>query len=379
MKNVVIAGYTRSPFHLANKGELTRVRPDDLAAAVVKSLLEKTGVDGAEIEDLIVGCAFPEGEQGFNVAKLIGMIAGLPKSVAGTTVNRFCGSSMQAIHMAAGAIRMNAGEAFIAAGIESMTRVPMMGFNPMPNPALAQVEPGAYMSMGITAENLSKKFGISRAEQEAYAALSHRKAAQAQAEGRFEAEITPITVPGGKVVSKDGCIRPDTTAETLSTLKPAFDATGTVTAGTSSPLTDGASATLICSEDFARAHGLKVLAKIRAIAVAGCDATIMGYGPVPASKKALDRAGITVKDLDIIESNEAFAVQSMTVARELGFDPEKVNIDGGAIALGHPLGATGARITGKAASLLQREGKALALSTQCIGGGQGIATILEAV
>jgi len=378
MKNVVIAGYARSPFHLANKGELTKVRPDDLAAAVVKGLLEKTGVDGNEIEDLIVGCAFPEGEQGFNVAKLIGMLAGLPQSVAGTTVNRFCGSSMQSIHMAAGAIQMNAGEAFICAGVESMTRVPMMGFNPMPNPALAEREPGAYMGMGVTAENLARKYQFTRADQEAYAVESHRKAAAAREAGRFKDEIVAIHT-GGKVVDQDGCIRPDTTAEGLSTLKPAFMADGSVTAGTSSPLTDGASATLVCSEDFAKAHGLKVLARIRSIAVAGCDPTIMGFGPVPATKKALDRAGITVKDLDIIESNEAFAVQSMTVARELGFDQSKVNLDGGAIALGHPLGATGARITGKAAALLQREGKTLALSTQCIGGGQGIATVLEAV
>lgn len=378
MRNVVIAGYARSPFHLANKGELTKVRPDDLAAAVVKGLLEKTGVDGKEIEDLILGCAFPEGEQGFNVAKLIAMIAGLPQSVAGTTVNRFCGSSMQSIHMAAGAIQMNAGECFIAAGVESMTRVPMMGFNPMPNPALAQAEPGAYMGMGITAENLARKYQFTRADQEAFAVESHRKAAAAREAGKFKDEIIAIQT-NGKLVSQDGCIRPETTAEGLSTLKPAFDAEGTVTAGTSSPLTDGASATLVCSEEFAKAHGLKVLAKIRSIAVAGCDPTIMGYGPVPATKKALERAGVTVKDIDIIESNEAFAVQSMTVARELGFDLSKVNIDGGAIALGHPLGATGARITGKAASLLQREGKSLALSTQCIGGGQGIATVLEAV
>ncbi len=379
MKNVVIAGYARSPFHLANKGELTKVRPDDLAATVVKALLERTGVDGAAVEDLIVGCAFPEGEQGFNVAKLIAMIAGLPASVAGATVNRFCGSSMQAIHQAAGAIALGAGDCFIAAGVESMTRVPMMGFNPMPNPALHAANPGAYMSMGITAENLAKKFGFTRAQQEAFAVESHRKAAKAQDEGRFEAEIVPITTPSGKVISQDGCIRGDSSVESLSTLKPAFDAAGTVTAGTSSPLTDGASATLICSEDFAKAHGLKVLAKIRSIAVAGCDPTIMGYGPVPATTKALARAGLKVSDLDIIESNEAFAVQAMTVCQELGFDPAKVNIDGGGIALGHPLGATGARITGKAASLLVREGKSLALSTQCIGGGQGIATVLEAV
>ncbi|WP_044564808.1 thiolase family protein [Azospirillum sp. B4] len=378
MTKAVIAGYARSPFTLANKGDLVRVRPDDLAAAVVKALVERTGVNTADLEDLIVGCAFPEGEQGFNVAKLIGMIAGLPQAVAGTTVNRFCGSSMQAIHMAAGAIALGAGKAFIAAGVESMTRIPMGGFNPMPNAALHAVNPGAYMSMGITAENLAKKFGFSRADQEAYAVASHKKAAEAQAAGRLADEIVGIDVKG-KLVDKDGCIRPDTTAEGLAGLKLAFDQEGTVTAGTSSPLTDGASATLVTSEDYAKAHGLPILARIRSVAVSGCDATIMGYGPVPASRKALERAGLTIKDIDIVESNEAFAVQSMTVAHELGFDPAKVNLDGGAIALGHPLGATGARITGKAASLLKREGKQFALATQCIGGGQGIATVLEAV
>ncbi|MDG3440826.1 thiolase family protein [Nitrospirillum amazonense] len=378
MTKAVIAGYARSPFTLANKGDLVKVRPDDLAATVIKALVERTGVNTADLEDLIVGCAFPEGEQGFNVAKLIGMIAGLPQGVAGTTVNRFCGSSMQSIHMAAGAIALGAGKAFIAAGVESMTRIPMGGFNPMPNAALHAANPGAYMAMGITAENLAKKFGFSRADQEAYAVTSHQKAAAAQAAGRLADEIVGIDVKG-KLVDKDGCIRPETTAEGLAGLKLAFDQEGTVTAGTSSPLTDGASATLVTSEEYAKAHGLPILARIRSIAVSGCDATIMGYGPVPASRKALERAGLTVKDIDIVESNEAFAVQSMTVARELGFDPAKVNLDGGAIALGHPLGATGARITGKAASLLKREGKQFALATQCIGGGQGIATVLEAV
>ena len=378
MKDVVIAGYVRSPFTLANKGELARVRPDDMAAEVIRGLLAKTGVDAKAIEDVILGCAFPEGEQGLNVARLIGLLADLPDSVAGTTVNRFCGSSMQAIHMAAGAIQMGAGDAFICGGIESMTRVPMLGFNPMPNPVLAKKQPGAYMGMGITAENLAKKYQIGRKAQEEYAVESHRKAAAAQAAGKFEDEIVAINGAGTKV-TRDGCIRPDTNLEALATLKAAFDQAGVVTAGTSSPLTDGASACLVVSGDFAKAHGLKVLAKIKSIAVSGCDATIMGYGPVPASKKALKRAGIEVKDLDIIESNEAFAVQSMTVAQELGLPAEKVNLDGGALALGHPLGATGARITGKAAQLLKREGKSLALATQCIGGGQGIATILEAV
>ncbi|HYH21880.1 MAG TPA: thiolase family protein [Azospirillum sp.] len=379
MSNAVIVGYARSPFTIANKGELIRVRPDDLAAQVVRGLLDRTRIDADAIEDLILGCAFPEGEQGFNVARLIGMIAGLPRSVAGTTVNRWCGSSMQAVHMAAGAIALGSGQAFIAAGVESMTRVPMMGFNPMPNPTLAEKDPGAYMSMGITAENLAAKYGIARTEQEAFAVRSHHKAAAAQAAGRFDDEIVAIRTPDGALVVRDGGIRAEASVESLATLKPAFNAQGSVTAATSSPLTDGASATLVVSEEFARAHGLKILARIRSTAVAGCDPTIMGIGPVPASRKALQRAGIEVKDLSVIESNEAFSVQALSVARELGFDEAKVNLDGGALALGHPLGATGARITGKAAALLKREGGQFALATQCIGGGQGIATVLEAV
>lgn len=377
-KDVVIAGYARSPFHIANKGALTKVRPDDLAAQVVKALIDRTGVEVKDVEDLIVGCAFPEGEQGFNVAKLIAMLADLPQAVGGTTVNRFCGSSMQAIHMAAGAIQMDAGDVFICAGVESMTRVPMMGFNPAPNPALAEESPGAYMPMGTTAENLARKYQFTRKSQEEFAVESHRKAAAAQAAGKLDDEIVPIKANGG-MVEKDGGVRPDTNLETLATLKPAFDVEGTVTAGTSSPLTDGASAVLVTTAEYAKAHGLTVLAKIRAIAINGCDPTIMGIGPVGATRKALKRAGLNVEDLDIIESNEAFAVQSMSVAQELGFDPSKTNLDGGALAIGHPLGATGARITGKAASLLKREGKELALSTQCIGGGQGISTILEAI
>ncbi len=378
-RNVVIAGFARSPFHFANKGELATVRPDEMTAQVVRGLLEKTGVDPAEIEDLILGCAFPEGEQGLNLARLVGFLAKLPLSVAGQTINRFCGSSMQAIHSAAGAIQLDAGEAFICAGVESMSRVPMMGFNPLPHPELAERYREAYVSMGETAENLARKYQIPRAEQERFAVASQRKAAEARAQGRFQDEIVPIRRGDGTMVSEDGCIRPETNAETLATLKPAFDQNGTVTAGTSSPLTDGASAVLVTSEDFAKAHGLKPLARIRSVAVGGCAPEIMGIGPVVATEKALKRARIKVSDLDVIESNEAFAVQAMAVARDLMLDPEKTNLDGGAIALGHPLGATGARITGKAASLLKREGKELALSTQCIGGGQGIATVLEAV
>lgn len=378
MKPVVIAGYARSPFAFATKGELAKVRPDDLLAAVVADLVKRTGVNADDIEDLIVGCAFPEGEQGMNVARTVSFLAKLPLTTAATTVNRYCGSSMQSIHMAAGAIQMGAGEVFVCAGIESMTRVPMMGYNPILHPGLSQNYPDAYCSMGVTAENVAKRYEISRAEQEEVAAASHAKAAAAQAAGRLADEIVAIAGPNG-TVDRDGCIRPSTTAETLAGLKPAFLADGSVTAGTSSPLTDGASAVLVASEEYARAHGLPILARIRSIAVAGCAPEVMGLGPVPATRKALARAGLAIEDIDIVELNEAFAAQALACIRDLKIPMDRINLDGGAIALGHPLGATGARITGKAAQLLKREGKKFALASQCIGGGQGIATILEAV
>ncbi|HEY0524765.1 MAG TPA: thiolase family protein [Stellaceae bacterium] len=378
MKPVVIAGYARSPFHFAKKGKLTRVRPDELAAKVVEALVERTKVKPEDIEDVIVGCAFPEGEQGMNVARIISFLAHLPISAAGTTVNRFCGSSMQAIHMAAGAVQMDAGEVFVCAGVESMTRVPLGGFNPMPHPGLVAEFPQAYMSMGETAENVARKYQVTREQQQEMAVESHRKAAAAQQAGRLTDEIVPIATREGAVDS-DGCIRPDTSMEGLSGLKPAFEENGTVTAGTSSPLTDGAAAVLVCTEDYAERHGLPVLARLKSIAVAGCGPEIMGMGPVGASRKALQRAGLTIDQIDVVEINEAFASQALACISDLGIDRAKVNLDGGAIALGHPLGATGARITGKAAALLKREGKRYALATQCIGGGQGIATVLEAV
>ena len=378
MKSIVIAGYTRTPFHFAHKGDLTRVRPDDLAAHAVKGLVERSGVDVDDIEDLILGCAFPEAEQGFNMARLVVFLAGLPISVAGTTINRFCGSSMQSIHNAAGAIQMGAGEAYICAGVESMSRVPMTGFNPMPNPQLYEALPGAYMSMGETAENVGREYQIARDEQERFAVASQQKAAKAQSEGRLAEEIVPVTI-NGKTIDSDGCLRPDTTIEGLSDLKLAFDESGSVTAGTSSPLTDGAAATLVCSEEYAERKGLQPIARICSIAVSGCKPETMGLGPIFSSRKALARAKINASELDVVEINEAFASQSIASIRDLELDIEKVNIDGGAIAIGHPLGATGARITGKAAQLLKREGGRYALSTQCIGGGQGIATVLETV
>jgi acetyl-CoA acyltransferase len=378
MTKAVIAGYARSPFGLARKGNLVSVRPDDLAAQVVAALVQKTGVKPEDIEDLILGCAFPEGEQGLNVARLISLMAGLPKSLGAVTVNRFCGSSMTSVHMAVGAIAAGAGEAFICAGVESMSRVPMMGFNPLPNPDFYAKFPAAYIGMGDTAENVAARWKISRAEQEDFAVRSHRLAAAAQAAGKLADEIVAIATRKG-TVDADGCIRPETTAEGLATLKPAFSVEGVVTAGTSSPLTDGASALLVTSEDYARKNGLEIIAGIKSIAINGCEPDIMGIGPVGATRKALARAGIEASQLDVIELNEAFASQAIACIRELGLDLNKINLDGGAIALGHPLGATGARIVGKAASLLKREKGKYALATQCIGGGQGIATILEAI
>lgn len=373
-KSVVICGFKRSPMHFAMKGDLAKVRPDDIAAQIVKALVASTGVEPDDIEDLIMGCAFPEAEQGFNIARLVVNHAGLPISVAGSTVNRFCGSSMTAIHNAAGMIQMDAGEVFIAAGIESMSRIPMGGFNPMPNPAIFAEYPQAYIGMGETAENLARKYEISRADQDEFAVNSHKKAAAAAASGKFDDEIVPIGD-----VKTDGTIRPDSNVEKLATLKPAFLEDGSVTAATSSPLTDGSAAVLVCSEAYADKHKLNKLARIKGVAVAGCAAEIMGIGPVPATNKALTRAGLTLADMDVIELNEAFAAQSLAVLKELGADISKVNLDGGAIALGHPLGTSGARITGKAASLLKREKGKFALATMCIGGGQGVATVLEAI
>lgn len=368
----VICAYARSPFTPAHKGDLARSRPDDILMQVIKGLLAKANINPVDIEDVLVGCAFPEGEQGMNIGRMAALLAGLPVSIGGATVNRFCGSSMETIHMAAGKIACGAGELFIAAGVESMSRVPMGGFNPLPNPSLYKEMPQAYMSMGLTAEQVCVKLSIPRHKQEEFAVKSHHKAASAD----FSGEIVPIETKAG-TVTKDGCIRPETTAEKMAELKPAFDVNGTVTAATSSPITDGAAAVLVCSEEYAKKHKLPILARIKSFAVSGIAPEIMGLGPVEATNKALKRAGLTLADIDIIELNEAFSVQALGVIQELGLDETKINLDGGAIALGHPLGASGARITGKAAQLLAKHGKKYALATQCIGGGQGIATVLE--
>ncbi|HEY4366921.1 MAG TPA: thiolase family protein [Steroidobacteraceae bacterium] len=381
--NAVIAGFARSPFHFAKKGKLTTVRPDDLAALVLRGLVDRLDIDPALIEDVLMGCAYPEAEQGNNIARIASLLAGLPQEVSGATINRFCGSSMTGIHYAAGQIAIGAGDAFICAGIESMTRVPQGGFNYSPNPRFRSPElpnvefmTEAYISMGRTAENVAAQFKVSRAEQEQFALESQQKAAAAMTAGKVRSELIAIPTAEGSV-DTDGCLRPQTTLEGLAKLKPAFFETGTVTAGTASPLTDGSAAVLVCSEEFARRHKLEILARIRAVATAGCPPEIMGMGPVPATRKALARAGLKIEDIDVIEINEAFSSQAIACMRELNIDRRRANLDGGAIALGHPLGATGARITGKAAQILHREGKRYALATQCIGGGQGVATILE--
>jgi acetyl-CoA acyltransferase len=374
-----IVDFARSPFHFARKGALAGIRPDDLAAQVARQFLARQKFDPRELEDVILGCAYPEAEQGDNLARIVSFLAGLPEHTAGLTVNRFCGSSMSAVHIAAGSIATGAGEAFLCAGVESMSRVPQGGLTPRHNPKLEHDFPAAYTSMGNTAENVATRYGVTRVDQDLFATESQRKAAAAVEAHAFDAEILPITLEDGTIVATDGCLRPQTTPEVLAKLKPAFREDGSVTAGTSSPLTDGAAMVIVASEAFVGRHQLQPLARIRSTAVAGVAPDVMGIGPVPASRKALARAGLRAEAIDLTEINEAFASQALACVRELGLDPAKVNLDGGAIAIGHPLGATGARITGKAASLLRRTGGRYALATQCIGGGQGIATVLERV
>ena len=375
----VIAAYARSAQHFARKGAFAELRPDSLAAQVVVGLLARSDFDPKLIEDVILGCAYPEGPQGSNLARIVGFLADLPQEVGGMTINRFCGSSMSAIHIAAAQIEAGVGDAYLCVGVESMSMVPQGGFNKSPSPELLKRQSDAYISMGETAENVATRFKVARPDQEVLAMQSQHKAAQARDSGRLRAEIVPIRLDSGEIIEADGCIRPGTTIEGLAALKPAFKPDGVVTAGTSSPLTDGAAAVLVTSDDFAARHSLAPLARIRAMATIGCDPAIMGIGPIPATRKAMARAGLEVSALDVVEINEAFASQALACIRELKLDPAKINIDGGGIALGHPLGATGARITGKAASLLQRVKGRYALATQCIGGGQGIATVLEAL
>ena len=373
MYKSVIAGYSRSPFTMARKGALVDTKPVNLLADVIKNLVSKSNVRKEDIEDIVVGCAFQVGEQCFNIGKLVTFLTNMEVKTSGMTVDRWCGSSMEAIHIAAGKIAMGSGKVFICGGVESMTRV-NTGFDPIPYPENHKDNPNVYFSMGITAENVAKKYDISRKQQQEFAISSHQKANEAQTSGKFKNEIVTI----GNCET-DGNIRPKSSQETLDALKLAFDQKGTVTAATSSPLTDGAAATLICEENYAKENNLEILGRIVSTAVEGCEPNYMGLGPIGASKKALQRANLTIDKIDIVELNEAFASQSLACIKDLNIDQKKVNLDGGALALGHPLGATGARITGKAADLLRRENKKFALATQCIGLGMGIATIIESV
>jgi len=384
MPNAVIVSAVRSAVGKARKGSFINTRIDDMAAIVVREAVARVkGLDPAEIEDVIMGCAMPEGEQGMNVAKIVAFLSELPLSVAGTTVNRFCGSSLQTINMAAQAIMTGCGDVQVAAGCEHMTHVPMGGFSPSFNPKFATGDyPEAYIPMGMTAENLAEKYSIGREAQDEYAAWSHQKASKAIQDGLFKKEIVPIEVEiegEKKLATLDETVRPGTTVEKLATLQPAFKEGGTVTAGNSSPLNDAAAACVLMSEERAKALGISPSFRVKAMAVAGCDPAIMGIGPVPAVQKVLKRAKMTFKDIDVIELNEAFAVQNLAVIQEGGWPREKINPRGGGCSIGHPLGATGARIMATLVHEMIDNNWTIGLETMCIGGGQGIATVIERV
>ena len=373
----VICDYVRTPFHRAHKGELAQVRPEDMLNATVSEIIARSNVNVNDIEDLMLGCAYPEGVQGLNLGRIATYLPGLPNTIPGMTTNRLCGSSMQVAHSAAGAISIGSGEVFLTAGVETMSLVKRGGWNRDLHPGIEAEYPDAYISMGLTAENLANDYSISRLEQEEFALRSHQKALNAQSKGLLTNEIVPVKSPD-KLVEVDGCMR-ESTLEKMANLRPAFIETGSVTAATSSPLTDGAACNLICSQNYVEQHSMNGMAEIVSTAVVGVPPHIMGIGPVESSKKALARAGITLDDVDVIELNEAFSAQSLAVMKDLdlNYDDNRVNIDGGALAIGHPLGASGARILGKAASLLNRTGGEYALASMCIGGGMGIATILR--
>jgi acetyl-CoA C-acetyltransferase len=394
-----IVAALRTPFGRYG-GALASVRPDDLAAAVIRAIVERSGIDPAIVEDVILGCANQAGEDNRNVARMAVLLAGLPVEVGGLTVNRLCGSGLQAVNSAAHAIASGDGEVFVAGGVESMSRAPYVMLKPeaafergthdlvdttlgwrFVNPALAAAH--HPYSMGETGENVAERLGISREDQDAFAVASQRNAAAAIAEGRYREQLVPIAVPQRKgepiLVSADEQPRPDSTLEGLARLRPAFREGGTVTAGNSSGINDGASAALVVEAGRARALGLRPMARVVATAVAGVDPAVMGLGPIPATRKALERAGLAVGDLDLVELNEAFASQSIACVRELGLDPARVNVDGGAIALGHPLGASGGRLITTLVHGLRRTGGRYGLASMCIGVGQGIATIVERI
>jgi acetyl-CoA acyltransferase len=390
MRNAYILAAYRTPGCRAKKGKLKDVRPDDLAAAAIKGLLEKTGIDPHDVEDIIIGCAFPEGEQGMNFARVAALKAGVPVEVPAQTVNRFCSSGLQTIATAAERIMAGFADCIIAGGAESMSMIPMGGNKYSANPSLMASWPETFASMGITAELVADKYGIGREEQDTFAAASHAKAAAAIAAGRFKNEIIPVEVEtcilvDGKmkrsteIVDTDDGVRSDTTAAGLAKLKPAFKATGTVTAGNSSQMTDGAAAVLVVSEDYLRKIGKKALARFVAFAVKGVAPELMGIGPVAAIPAALKLAGLTLDDIGLIELNEAFAAQSLACVKELGIDPARVNVNGGAIALGHPLGCTGAKLTAGILQEMQRSDTRYGMVSMCIGGGMGAAGIFEKV
>ncbi|GIK75007.1 MAG: acetyl-CoA acetyltransferase [Chloroflexota bacterium] len=390
MRNAVIVAAARTAVGKAPKGTLRTTRPDEMAAAVVNAVVERAGIDKNEVEDIVLGCAFPEAEQGMNMARIVALRAGMPVTTAGQTVNRFCSSGLQTIATAAQQIMAGMGDVIIAGGAESMSMVPMIGNKFVPNPYLASEYPGVYLGMGLTAENVARQYEITREDQDAFALRSHQRAAAAQAAGKFDAEIVPLEVvmkvgEGSEVkeirtvFQQDEGVRRDTSLEALAKLKPAFAMNGTVTAGNSSQTSDGAAALLLMSEEKAKALGLKPLARFVSFAVGGVPPEVMGIGPVAAVPKALKYAGMALKDIDLIELNEAFAAQGLAVVRELGMDEEKVNVNGGAIALGHPLGCTGAKLTVQIIHELQRQGKEIGLVTMCIGGGMGAAGIIQMV
>ena len=398
-REAVIVDAVRTPVG-RYAGALKDVRPDDLAALVIQALVRRNNLDPASIEDVIFGCTNQAGEDNRNVARMAVLLAGLPVTVAGQTVNRLCGSGMQAVVSAAHAIRVGEGDVIIAGGVESMTRAPLVMPKPdqgfprgdvravdttlgwrFVNTRLAQMYP--TYSMGETAENVAERYGITRDDQDAFALESQRRAAAAMASGKFRDEIVPVVIPqrrgDPRVIDVDEHPRPDTTLEALARLEPAFRKNGSVTAGNSSGINDGAAALLVMEEGTAAAVGLRPRARIVASAVAGVDPAVMGLGPIPATRKALERAGLTINDIDVIELNEAFAVQVLACARELGIPMDKLNPSGGAVALGHPIGSSGARITTTLVHELQRRRVRYGLATMCIGVGQGIATIIERV
>ena len=385
MKEIVIADAVRSAVGRAHKGSLAFKRPDELAGDVIRGLMARVPqVNVNDVEDLVLGCAMPEGEQGLNVARVAGLLGGLPVETSAMVVNRFCSSGLQAIAIAAGSILTGAAEVLVAGGVESMTMVPMTGNKLSASPEAMRRCPDVYTPMGITAENVAKRFGVSRADQDAFALRSQQKAAAAQKAGAFKDEIVAVKATrfeGGKhadvVFDRDEMVRADTTLEGLAALKPAFAGEGTVTAGNASPLSDGAAAALLMSKARADAFGVKPLGYFRAFATAGVDPAIMGIGPIPAVRKLLARTGLSLRDVDLVELNEAFASQAVHVQRTLEIPDEKLNVHGGAIALGHPLGCSGAKLMSTLVNELERSGGRWGLETMCEGGGMANATIIE--